>query len=205
LLRGQKQPQRSFLFIGRSNNQVKVLLRGYTTMIKPDHWIIEFAKNGGITPFNPEHVNPASYDVTVGSHWICPTRDPEELISDSIVLFPGEVILATTQEFVRMPRDVVCDLKLKSSLGRLWLNHSLSGWIDCGFSGQITLELQNLGPYPRELVKGMRVAQLVFLGMESAPTVAYGEGGRGHYQGQTGATKAWSDDFFPRVLGPKKG
>jgi dCTP deaminase len=174
-------------------------------MIKPDHWIREFAEKGGIYPFNPEHVNPASYDVTVGNHWICPTRDPEEIVSDSIVLFPGEVILATTQEYIKMPRDVVCDLKLKSSLGRLWLNHSLSGWIDCGFEGQVTLELQNLGPYPRELVKGMRVAQLVFLGMESAPTVAYGEGGKGHYHGQTGATRAWSDQFFPKVSGPKKG
>ena len=166
-------------------------------MIKPDHWILSFAESGGITPFVIDHVNPASYDVTVSNHWICPTRDPEEIISDSITLFPGEVILATTQEYVKMPRDVVADLKLKSSLGRLWLNHSLSGWIDCNFHGQITLELQNLGPYPRVLNKGMRVAQLVFMGMSAPPDVAYGEGGRGHYQGQTGATRAWKDDFFP--------
>jgi dCTP deaminase len=185
-------------------SEYKTTRLGYTTMIKPDHWIREFAEKGGIYPFNPTQVNAASYDVTVGNHWICPTRDPEEIVSDSIILFPGEVILATTQEYIKMPRDVVCDLKLKSSLGRLWLNHSLSGWIDCGFEGQVTLELQNLGPYPRELVKGMRVAQLVFMGMAAAPEVAYGEGGTGHYQGQSGATKAWAEDFFPRVVGPKK-
>lgn len=173
-------------------------------MIKPDHWILEFGNAGGIHPFTPEHVNPASYDVTVGNHWICPTRDPEEITSDVITLFPGEVVLATTQEFIKMPRDVVCDLKLKSSLGRLWLNHSLSGWIDCGFSGQVTLELQNLGPYPRELKAGMRVAQLVFMGMSAPPNVAYGEGGKGHYQGQSGATRSWSDDFFKPVLEPQK-
>ena len=103
-----------------------------------------------------------------------------------------------------MPRNVVCDLKLKSSLGRLWLNHSLSGWIDCGFKGQVTLELQNLGPYPRELRKGMRVAQLVFMGMGSPPHLAYGEGGLGHYQGQSGATRSWSDTFFPQIGGPRK-
>jgi dCTP deaminase len=166
-------------------------------MIKPDHWIKNFAQNGGITPYNPEQVNPASYDVRLDNHWICPTRDPEEVRTDTFTLFPGEVILATTLEYLRMPRDVVCDLKLKSSLGRLWLNHSLSGWIDCGFEGQVTLELQNLGPYPRTLTAGMRVAQLVFLTMESAPTVAYGEEGAGHYQRQTGATRAWNDEFFP--------
>jgi dCTP deaminase len=169
-------------------------------MVMPDHWIYEFAESGGISPFNPEQINPASYDVTVGSHWICPTRQPQEIRSESITLFPGEVILATTQEYVRMPRDVVADLKLKSSLGRLWLNHSLSGWIDCNFHGQITLELQNLGPYPRILNAGMRVAQLVFMKMDSPPKVAYGEKGRGHYQGQTGATRAWTEEFFPVVL-----
>jgi dCTP deaminase len=167
-------------------------------MIKPDHWIREFGKSGGILPFNPEQINPASYDVTLGNEWVCPTRDPEESKSDSITLYPGEVILATTREYLKMPRDVVADLKLKSSLGRLWLNHSLSGWIDCNFQGQVTLELQNLGPWPRVLTSGMRIAQLVFLTMESAPEVAYGEGGRGHYQGQTGATRSWSEEFFPR-------
>lgn len=166
-------------------------------MIKPDHWIMAFGVNGGITPFNPEQVNPSSYDVTIGSHWICPTRDPEETIADKFTLFPGEVILATTNEEINLPRDVVCDLKLKSSLGRLWLNHSLSGWIDANFHGQVTLELQNLGPYPRILRAGMRVAQLVFMAMESPPKVAYGENGTGHYQGQKGATKSWSDKFFP--------
>ena len=168
-------------------------------MIKPDHWIRQFALSGGISPFNEDQINPASYDVTIGDHWVCPTREPEASKSETFTLFPGEVILATTREYIKMPRDVVADLKLKSSLGRLWLNHSMSGWIDCNFQGQVTLELQNLGPYPRTLEAGMRVAQLVFLAMESAPEVAYGENGRGHYQGQMGATKSWSDKFFPTV------
>ena len=173
-------------------------------MIKPDHWIRQFAEAGGILPFSIEQVNPASYDVTLGDHWICPTRDPEEIRSEAITLFPGEVILATTREYLQMPRDVVADLKLKSSLGRLWLNHSLSGWIDCNFQGQVTLELQNLGPYPRLLTHGMRIAQLIFMGMESPPEIAYGESGRGHYQGQKGATKSWSEEFFPKQLTQKK-
>jgi dCTP deaminase len=173
-------------------------------MCKPDHWIRRFAESGGIEPFIAEHVNPASYDVTLENHWICPTREPEEIKAESIVLFPGEVILASTREYIRMPRDVVADLKLKSSLGRLWLNHSLSGWIDPNFQGQVTLELQNLGPYPRVLTAGMRIAQLVFFAMESPPEIAYGEGGKGHYQGQRGATKSWSEDFFPKLNSEKK-
>ena len=172
-------------------------------MVKADHWIRSWGMNGGVTPFNDSQVNPASYDITLGSHFICPTREPEEFEADEITLFPSEVVLATTVENVKMPRDVVGDLKLKSSLGRLWLNHSLSGWIDCNFQGQVTLELQNLGPYPRKLVKGMRVAQIVFLQMESPPEIAYGEKGQGHYQNQSGTTRSWSDTFFPKVSGSK--
>ncbi len=166
-------------------------------MVKSDRWIRQWGREGGARPFFEEHVNPASYDITLGSHWICPTREPEEFEAERLTLFPGEVVLGTTQEVIVMPRDVVGDLKLKSSLGRLWLNHSLSGWIDCNFQGQVTLELQNLGPYPRELTTGMRVAQIIFIQMEEPPEVAYGEKGTGHYQGQTGTTRSWTDDFFP--------
>lgn len=162
-------------------------------MIKPDHWIRKWAENGGVEPYEPSQVNSASYDVRVCDHWICPTRDPEDFQAPQIKLFPGEVLLASTVEYVRVPRDVACDLKLKSTLGRLWINHSLAGWCDPGFEGTITLELQNLGPEPFTLEAGRRIAQLIFIAMESEPEVAYGEPGSGsHYQGQTGTTRARS-------------
>lgn len=169
-------------------------------MIKPDHWIKEFCERGGIEPFNIEHINPASYDVMVGDHFICPTRDPEEVVCDSFTLFPNEVTLATTIEYVRMPRDVCGLLLLKSSLGRLWLNHSMSGWIDPGFEGRLTLEFQNLGPVPRVLKKGTRVAQIVFFQLSEPPTKSYKERHDSHYIGQERATRAWSEMFFSKKL-----
>ncbi len=160
-------------------------------MIKPDHWIRQWGENGGAQPFAGEQVNSASYDLRVSDHWICPTRDPEEFTAPKVKLFPGEVVLASTLEYVTIPKDVACDLKLKSTLGRLWINHSLAGWCDPGFSGQITLELQNLGPEPFVLDAGRRIAQLIFIRMESEPELAYGDPGSGsHYQGQTGTTRA---------------
>ncbi len=160
-------------------------------MIKPDSWIRLWGRQGGVAPFAEDQVNAASYDVRVSDHWICPTRDPEEFTAPHVKLFPGEVVLASTIEYVKIPRDVACDLKLKSTLGRLWINHSLAGWCDPGFEGQITLELQNLGPIPFVLEAGRRIAQLIFIRMESPPEIAYGEPGSGsHYQGQTGTTVA---------------
>jgi dCTP deaminase len=160
-------------------------------MIKPDTWIRRWAEEGGVAPYEPSQVNSASYDVRVSDHWICPTREPEEFTALSIRLFPGEVVLASTIETVRIPRAVACDLKLKSTLGRLWINHSLAGWCDPGFEGNIALELHNLGPEPFTLEAGLRIAQLIFFAMESEPEIAYGEpGSTSHYQGQTGTTRA---------------
>lgn len=160
-------------------------------MIKADTWIRAWGLAGGVEPFVEDHVNAASYDIRVGDDWICPTRDPEEFKAPHIKLFPGEVVLASTLEYVRIPRDVACDLKLKSTLGRLWINHSLAGWCDPGFEGDITLELQNLGPEPFVLEAGRRIAQLIFIRMEQEPEVAYGEpGSSSHYQGQRGTTRA---------------
>jgi dCTP deaminase len=164
-------------------------------MIKPDRWIRRWAEDGGVDPYEPSQVNAASYDVRVSDDWICPTRDPESFTAPQVKLFPGEVVLACTVEHVRIPRTVACDLKLKSTLGRLWINHSLAGWCDPGFEGNITLELQNLGPEPFVLNAGRRIAQLIFIRMEEEPEVAYGEPGSGsHYQGQRGTTVARADD-----------
>lgn len=162
-------------------------------MIKPDSWIRDWGRAGGAEPFDESLVNSASYDIRVSDDWICPTRDPEEFRSTSVKLFPGEVVLASSLEYVRIPKNVACDLKLKSTLGRLWINHSLAGWCDPGFEGNITLELQNLGPEPFVLEAGRRIAQLIFIAMESEPDVAYGEpGASSHYQGQRGTTRARS-------------
>lgn len=160
-------------------------------MIKPDSWIRAWGEAGGVDPFVDAQVNAASYDVRVSDHWICPTRDPEEFQAPEIKLFPGEVVLASTLEFVKIPPQVACDLKLKSTLGRLWINHSLAGWCDPGFEGDITLELQNLGPEPFVLEAGRRIAQLIFIRMEDEPDVPYGSpGSSSHYQGQRGTTRA---------------
>ena len=146
-------------------------------MIQPDTWIESWGRAGGVDPFETSQVNAASYDVRLGDDWICPTREPESIRTDGFRLFPGEVVLATTLEYVKIPRQVACDLKLKSTLGRLWINHSLAGWCDPGFEGNITLELQNLGPEPFVLEAGRRIAQLIFIRMESEPRIAYGEPG----------------------------
>ncbi len=166
-----------------------------------DRMLNNWAEQGGLTPFEPKNINPASVDLRIGNKFINLTtgqkvecskirfvrgmgvecfRDDHKLID----YWQTAAILATTVEYVRLPPSASGVLYLKSSMARQGLDHSLAGWIDPGFEGEITLELH--AHRPLTLEAGQRVIQLVLSGMAERPLLAYGETGR--YQGQRGPT-----------------
>lgn len=161
-------------------------------MIKPDKWILSWGAES-CTPFNPAHVNPASYDITLSNRWVSPGHDARD--SEVFKLWRHEPVLAASAEYIKMPPDVGAFLVLKSSMGRQWLDHSHSGWIDPGFEGNITLELSNLSNSIITLTAGTRVAQLVFFTLEEGPIHIY----NGNYQGQRGPTLAVSHTLLTKV------
>ncbi|MFB6265926.1 MAG: dCTP deaminase, partial [Candidatus Nanohaloarchaea archaeon] len=63
-----------------------------------------------------------------------------------------------------------------------------AGFVDPGFEGQITLEMQNLGNAPVKLYPEDRICQVVFETMTSEAETPYGEKEDAKYQGQEGAT-----------------
>lgn len=140
-----------------------------------------------ITPFADANVQPASIDLTLGGEFI---RAGEEWFSDEWTMLPGEFLLATTVESVSIPPSIVAQVNGKSSWARKGLIvHTTAGFIDPGFSGQITLELKNVGHEPIMLKHGVRICQLVFSTMTSAAEFPYGHERLGsHYQGQSGVT-----------------
>jgi len=112
------------------------------------------------------------------------------VISDGepFVLHPGEFALGCTVEAITLSDDLAARLEGKSSLGRLGLQaHSTAGWIDPGFSGQITLELSNVAPVPIKLWPGMKIGQLCLFRLGAPALRPYGHPGLGsRYQGQRG-------------------
>lgn len=105
-----------------------------------------------------------------------------------LILRPGDFILASTHETVRLSPAVAARVEGKSSLGRLGVAvHITAGFIDPGFQGQITLEIANLAPVKVILYPGMPIAQIVFEPV-SQPERDYSK--TGHYQGQTGPTES---------------
>lgn len=119
-------------------------------------------------------------------------------ISDEpFIIHPGEFVLASTLEKVKIPEDITARLEGRSSLGRLGLLvHVTAGYIDPGFEGHITLELGNVGKLPLKLYPGMRICQLVFESMTSQASLPYNMRETSKYKYEEGATSSKiSKDF----------
>ena len=165
-----------------------------------------------LEPFDESMIQPASVDVRIDRFFrlfdnhrypvIDPAVEQSELThlidvgpDEPFILHPGEFVLGATYERVTLPDDVAARLEGKSSLGRLGLlTHSTAGFIDPGFSGQITLELSNVSNLPIKLYPGMRIGQVCFSQLYSPVKHPYGdECLSSKYQNQRGPTpsQAW--------------
>ena len=115
--------------------------------------------------------------------------EPVEIESDGVfILHPGEFVLGSTLERVRIPDDLVARLEGKSSLGRLGLLiHSTAGFVDAGWNGRLTLELSNVATLPITLYAGMKIGQISFIRMTTPAENPYGSAEAGSkYQDQEG-------------------
>lgn len=154
-----------------------------------------------IVPFDKESVQPASYDLRLSdpilmlcwreqqklfTEWHSVREDASRRMVERTgkrTLEPGEFALVHTKEIVRIGQHLVGRVEGKSSLGRLGLFvHITAGYIDPGFSGNITLELFNASPYGLELVPGMPIAQISFHELKSPSARLYS----GKYQNAEG-------------------
>jgi dCTP deaminase len=158
-----------------------------------------------IDPFDPELIQPSSIDVRVDRQFrvfhnsryaYIDVRKQMDDLTEAVtvqgdrpfILHPGEFVLGQTLEKVTLPDDLVARLEGKSSLGRLGLLiHSTAGFVDSGFSGNLTLELSNVANLPITIYHGMPIGQISFMRMDGPVENPYGSRGN-KYQGQTEPT-----------------
>ncbi|MGI8775078.1 MAG: dCTP deaminase [Actinomycetota bacterium] len=178
-------------------------------MILSDGDIRKAIANGeiGIEPFDESDVQPSSVDLHVDRYFrtfnnhrypIIDVKTPMEDLTEMVevpgdepfILHPGEFVLGSTSEYVRLPNHLVAKLEGKSSLGRLGLLiHSTAGLVDPGFEGHLTLELSNVANLPITLYPGMKIGQVSFFQLTSEAENPYGSSKLGSkYQGQRGPT-----------------
>lgn len=171
-------------------------------------------KDLGIDPWSQDHLQPASYEMTLGSKFRIFRPDVTEIdpmflqeytqlidIDDNeqewydqgyYLLMPHEFILGSSVETFTFPHDLAGELTGKSSIGRLGLQvHATAGFFDPGFSGTATLEISNISRVPIRLQPGLAIAQMRFVTLTRPSEWAYGHPERrSHYQGQHEPTES---------------
>jgi dCTP deaminase len=172
----------------------------------------------GIDPFKDEDIQPSSVDLHVDRYYrvfanhkypLIDVKQPLENLTELVettgdepfILHPGEFVLGSTLEYVRLPHDLVARLEGKSSLGRLGLLiHSTAGYVDPGFEGHLTLELSNVANLPITIYPEMKIGQISFFRLTSQAENPYGSRKAGSkYQGQRGPTASrYFENFTER-------
>ena len=168
------------------------------TGILVDFQIKELIKMGVIEA-DESKVQPSSVDLHLGEAFFLeiPRADTVlksagdhvswyEVDANGIHLAPGRPCLASVQEKVTLPNWLTMELRLTSTEGRDCIQHALAVWGDPGFSGRMTLELQNVSQHHTLiLTEGDRICQALFhahLPCEKAY--------KGRYQGDEGTSPA---------------
>lgn len=147
-----------------------------------------------ISPYSDAAVQPCSYDVHLGKTIKLERPDGFHRLDLSaysqdhpLFLKPGVFFLAETVENVCLPDNVEAHLHLVSSRAREGLQHLLSGLVDCGWDGVLTLELKNVLQYGSiPIYPNLRIAQLTFFEYAEKAEKPY----RGRYFKDTGVSGA---------------
>lgn len=166
-----------------------------------------------IEPYDETLIQPSSIDVRLDDRFICFINDGVIDVKKSSDRFtysvsagnsnpfrlePGQFALGSTLESVTVPDDLVGRIEGKSSLGRLGLLiHATAGFVDAGWTGQLTLEFSNVSPLPILLYPGMKIGQISFMEMTTPAENPYGRSINGSkYQGQDGpVTSRYNENF----------
>lgn len=135
----------------------------------------------------PEQVGEESAYVPLGEHF---------------VLHPGQFVLGSTLEFIRLPPDIVGQVLSRSSWGRLGLIVATAVVVQPGFAGMLTLELVNAGSVPIRLYPGLRVAQLQLWKADKGTAIPYDAAAGSKYQAPLGPESnrlAWETEERDRI------
>lgn len=171
------------------------------TILQEMHW-----KNIIISPFNKDHLNPNSVDLTLAPQFkiyqpgVLDPRQPNPTIEMTIqeegyVLQPGEVYLYACNERIGVKDNIRAKVEGKSSLGRLGLFvHVTAGFIDTGFEGSLVLEL--VATRPIRVYPNMKICQLEFARVEGEILETYDQKKGSKYHGQTGVQESKYHENF---------
>lgn len=183
--------------------------------VKSDRWISEMAKNHAmIEPFSETQIRRGisyglssyGYDISLADEFkvfdpskvaeIDPKNHREEhfidVIAASILIPANSYILARSQEYFKIPRDVITLCQGKSTYARSGVIVNVTPF-EPEWEGFATISLANTAPRPVRVYAGEGIAQLIFLEATELCLVSYKDK-KGKYQSQQAITLSRSDE-----------
>ncbi len=140
--------------------------------------VFEYSRYTFIDPFKKEIGSEVTREIRV------PNKEP-------FIIHPSDFVLAVTIEHIEVPDDLTGRLEGRSSIGRLGIIiHSTAANIECGFRGNITLEIANMGKLPVALYPGMRICSVSFEQLSSPAETPYYKKKDAKYIGQKGPNES---------------
>ncbi len=106
-------------------------------------------------------------------------QETRRRLGERFVLYPHQVVLSTTVEFLALPRNIYADISIRSSYGRLGIGVSTS--MQPGWRGTVPLELFNHGNTPIEMVVGSCICQARFFEIDQSADYIGGGAIRKYY------------------------
>jgi len=146
-----------------------------------------------VVPLEDGAIRPASVDLRLGARMrIADPNEPDgwryhDLRERPLRLYHGSFVLAHTLETVTLPNDLAGVLAGKSSRAREGIQVEAAGYVDPGWSGELTIEVTRLRPGVSVLTLGMPICQIRFETLSSPAERPYGSDRTSHYQGSRGA------------------
>lgn len=170
------------------------------------------------SPYSPEQIrqiegqavksfgqSSAGYDVRAGTKWRIPSRlrsshvvdlrEPQSVEAamechegSKLIMPPGSVALCEIMEHITMPLTAMAVAWGKSTDQRRFVNVTVSP-LEPGWRGMLVIEIRNDSPFHQVIWAGEGIAQLVFLDLDHAPIVGYGDR-PSLYQDQSGVMGA---------------
>lgn len=185
-------------------------------MILSDRDLKTIVAKGKLT-FRPkldaDQIGPASIDLRLGDTFMIfqPGRhvelDPKKglpadfmekivLRGRPFILHPGNFVLASTREYLKVPDDYVVCVEGKSTLARMGILIHAAGFVDPGYEGSLTLEVSNHADLPVLLHPGMYICQIAVHALSSPAARPYNKRKKSLYRKDRGPAAAQTRNLF---------
>ena len=169
----------------------------------PDVQIKKLVESGHlvIRPFDPERVEPASYDLRLGTPVLASPLGPDELgnrvelteDAPSYDIQTGQMVAVISKEWLEFPLDICsAGFGIRSAYAGKGIVAFGGEQLDPGWRGHVTVNLQNVGPEAVTITLGAPLFTVAFDRLEEPAS-------RG-YSGPNQDQKTFPDDQVEHIL-----